>query len=204
MKNRRTVKTRRKGTLDKSYTGDFRLFVTLSVTGSVCRHIHRCIVSCTLFTVVDLKPTSTNHLIPMRKKFKHPRYSEELHLEYLLTMQVLGKHWLAVFQTPPEDKTFWDASYWDLFTNLFKSENGVKKTDAISYIQGKTAPTAAKYINTAIKRGLIIEEDNKARANSKIVKLSDEMKNNLEIYFNNALVEVETLGKRIKEKGTIN
>ncbi len=68
----------------------------------------------------------------MTKNLNTQIYDEHSRSEYLQTMERIGMKWLKVFKRQPEDKSFWDAAYWDLFTKLSKTERGIKKTDAIS------------------------------------------------------------------------
>jgi len=125
-------------------------------------------------------------------------YNDQNRLDYLKMTDRIGAEWLKVFNTSPEDKTFWDTAYWDLFTKLWRVKVAVKKTDAISYMSGKTMPTATKYINSAIKRGLITQKKSKKDPRSKLIGLSDEMRERLDIYFNFVLKETEILVGTIK------
>lgn len=130
-------------------------------------------------------------------------YSGQNRREYLLMMDKIGIRWLTVFDTTPENKTFWDTAYWDLLTKLWKAETEVKKTDAINYIIGKTTPTAAKYLNNAIKSGFITERDNPNDPRSKLIGLSGVMKQRLDDYFDAALMEMETLLDNIKDNAEL-
>lgn len=125
-------------------------------------------------------------------------YNDQNRLDYLKMTDRIGSEWLKVFNTPSEDKTFWDTAYWDLFTKLWRVKTAVKKTDAISYMTGKAMPTATKYLNSAIKRGLIIQKKSKKDPRSKLVGLSDDMRERLNIYFDFVLKETEILVESIK------
>lgn len=125
-------------------------------------------------------------------------YNEQDKRNYLAMVDTIGMKWLLVFDTPAEDKSFWDTAYWDLFTKLWKVTE-VKKTDAISFITGKTMPTATKYLNSAIEQGLVTERENPNDPRSKLVGLSEEMRKRLDIYFDSVLTETEALMKIIRK-----
>ncbi len=126
-------------------------------------------------------------------------YNHQNKLDYLKMTEKIGTEWLKVFNAPPEDKTFWDTAYWDLFSKLWKTKAAVKKTDAISFMTGKTMPTATKYINSAIKRGLITQKKSKKDPRSKLLALSDDMRERLDLYFDFVLKETEALAKSISK-----
>ena len=131
-----------------------------------------------------------------------PNYNNQNKLDYLKMTDKIGAEWLKVFHTLSGDKTFWDTAYWDLFTKLWRAQAAVKKTDAIGYMTGKTTPTATKYLNSAIKQGLITQKRNKKDPRSKLIELSDEMRERLDIYFNFVLKETEALAETIRNNTT--
>ncbi|AEJ01649.1 hypothetical protein Nit79A3_1844 [Nitrosomonas sp. Is79A3] len=134
----------------------------------------------------------------MSKDLNLSTYNRQNRLDYLKMTEKIGAEWLKVFNTPPEDKTFWDTAYWDLFSKLWRTKAAVKKTDAISYMTGKTMPTATKYLNSAIKRGLITQKKSKKDPRSKLIGLSDDMRERLDTYFDFVLKETEILAETIK------
>ena len=136
--------------------------------------------------------------ISMSQDLNLSTYNHQNKLDYLKMTEKIGAEWLNVFNTPPEDKTFWDTAYWDLFSKLWRTKAAVKKTDAISYMTGKTVPTATKYINSAIKQGLITQKKSKKDPRSKLVALSDDMRERLDRYFDFVLKETESFAETIK------
>ena len=87
--------------------------------------------------------------------FRRMDYGRTQHEEYLRMTEKVGEHWLKVFGN---DTEFWSAVYWDLFTKLWQAQSDVRKTDALGYMNSvKSAHTAGKYLETAIRRGLIEE-----------------------------------------------
>ena len=113
------------------------------------------------------------------------QYNEAQRREYLNMLDRIGMEWLDVFQG---DTEFYQSAYWDLFTRLWKSGVPVRKTDALKFMVGiKSAQTAGKYIETAIKKKLIIETDNPEDARSRLLELSPDMKERLDRLFDRAV-----------------
>jgi hypothetical protein len=113
------------------------------------------------------------------------QYNESQRKEYLNMTDRIGVEWLEVFRG---DTEFYQAAYWDLFTRLWKSGAPERKTDALKFMVGiKSAQTAGKYIETAIKKKLIIEKDNPEDARSRLLELSPQMKERLDLFFDQAV-----------------
>ncbi len=85
---------------------------------------------------------------------------------------------------------------------LWRTDGPQRKTDALDLMKGiKSVHTAGKYLDTAIKRGIIVETDNPQDARSKLVALSADMRGRLDGFFDAAVgvlhrtsQEVEALG----------
>jgi len=113
------------------------------------------------------------------------QYNESQRKEYLNMTDRIGGDWLGVFRG---DTEFYQAAYWDLFTRLWKSGAPERKTDALKFMVGiKSAQTAGKYIKTAIKKKLIVEKDNPEDARSRLLELSPQMKERLDLFFDQAV-----------------
>ena len=92
-------------------------------------------------------------------------YNDAQRREYLLMIDRVGAAWLGVFG---DDTEFYSAVFWDLLSRIWRSETPVRKTDALGYMTAiKSAHTAGKYVETAIKRGVLLEADNPNDARSK-------------------------------------
>lgn len=114
---------------------------------------------------------------------------------YLDMMERLGQRWLAVFG---DDVEFYSAAYWDLFTALWRRDKPMRKTEALDAMKAVRSPhTAGKYLDAAIRRGLVVEQDNPADARSKLVRLDERMKQRLDAFFDEALDEVARTARRI-------
>jgi len=127
-------------------------------------------------------------------------YSESQRKEYLNMIDKVGMDWLEVFKV---DTEFYSAAYWDLFTRLWKSGVSERKTDALKFMVGiKSAQTAGKYIETAIKKKLIIEKDNPEDARSRLLELSPQMKERLDIFFDKAVGNLKNSNRIIEASET--
>ena len=124
------------------------------------------------------------------------QYSEEQRREYLSLMEQVGSAWLEVFQDNTE---FYSTNYWDLLTALWRQPGPMRKTDALrSFKVIKSAHTAGKYLEEALKQGLVIEKDNPRDARSKLVELTPAMRRRLDRFFDKAISEVRRTSHRIE------
>ncbi|MBO6949987.1 MAG: hypothetical protein JJ855_18565 [Rhodospirillales bacterium] len=116
-------------------------------------------------------------------------YSDQQRRAYLEFTDKVGMGWIQLFAG---DTEFYSAAYWDLFTHLWRTTDPVRKTDAINAITGVKSPlTASKYIDTALKRGLIVEKVNPSDARSKLVTLSAPMRAQMDAFFDDAVDEMK-------------
>ncbi len=128
------------------------------------------------------------------------QYNESQRKEYLNMIDRIGLEWLEVFKG---DTEFYQAAYWDLFTRLWKSSVPERKTDALKFMVGiKSAQTAGKYIETAIKKKLIVEKVNPADARSRLLELSPQMKERLDLFFDQAVGNLKTSNRIIESSET--
>ena len=128
------------------------------------------------------------------------QHNESQRKEYLNMIDRIGVEWLDVFRG---DTEFYSAAYWDLFTRLWKSGIAERKTDALKFMVGiKSAQTAGKYIETAIKKKLIVEKDNPEDARSRLLELSPEMKERLDLFFDQAVRHLKHSNKIIESSPT--
>jgi DNA-binding MarR family transcriptional regulator len=110
----------------------------------------------------------------------------------------IGRQWLEVFQGNTD---FYSAIYWDLLTQIWRSERPVRKTDALKSMTGvKSAHTAGKYIQVAIDQGLIEEADNPNDARSRVLVLAPKMRERLEFFFDGAVDELKRANDRVEER----
>lgn len=107
---------------------------------------------------------------------------------YLGLTDNIGANWIDVFQG---DTEFYNAAYWDLLTNIWRQDNPVRKTDALRFMTGiKSAHTAGKFIESALRRGFLLESENPRDARSKLLTLSPDMRVRLDQFFDLAVDEV--------------
>jgi hypothetical protein len=128
------------------------------------------------------------------------QYNETQHKEYLNMTDRIGGEWLGVFKG---DTEFYSAAYWDLFTRLWKSSTPERKTDALKFMVGiRSAQTAGKYIETAIKKKLIVEKENPEDARSRLLELSPQMKERLDLFFDQAVKNLRNSNRIIESSQT--
>ena len=126
-------------------------------------------------------------------------YSNAQHRAYLDFTDMIGREWVQVFDG---DTDFYNAAYWDLLTNMWRAKTPVRKTDALRYMSAiKSAHTAGKYLDVALEKGLIIEQDNPKDARSKLLALSPDMRRRMDIFFDMVIDEMQSTGKKIAGMG---
>jgi hypothetical protein len=115
-------------------------------------------------------------------------YTDSQRRAYLVFTDKVGAGWVTLFEG---DTAFYSAAYWDLFTHLWRITAPVRKTDAMAAITGVKSPlTASKYIDTALKRGLIVEKENPSDARSKLLALSPQLRAQMDAFFDDAVDEM--------------
>lgn len=126
-------------------------------------------------------------------------YTDSQRRVYLEFTDRIGKGWVEVFEG---DTDFYNAAFWDLFTHLWRNPEPVRKTDAGRAITGVKSPlTAAKYIDTALDRGMIIEKENPEDARSKLLALSPPMRAQMDAFFDDAVHELRAAAKDLENRG---
>ena len=127
-------------------------------------------------------------------------YTDDQRRGYLEFIDRIGVKWVDVFEG---DTEFYSAAYWDLFTHMWRNPSPIRKTDAGRTITGVKSPlTAAKYIDTALQRGLIVEKDNPEDARSKLLALSPPMRAQLDAFFDDAVHELRNAAKDVEKRGS--
>lgn len=126
-------------------------------------------------------------------------YTDSQRRVYLEFTDRIGRGWVEVFEG---DTDFYNAAFWDLFTHLWRNPEPVRKTDAGRAITGVKSPlTAAKYIDTALGRGMIIEKENPEDARSKLLALSPPMRAQMDAFFDDAVHELRAAAKDLENRG---
>jgi len=115
--------------------------------------------------------------------------------EYLAMTDRVGRRWLDVFAG---NTKFYSAAYWDLLTGLWRRDGPVRKTDALGFMTAvRSAHTAGKYIDEAIREGLVDESVNPDDARSKLVALAPDMRSRLDVFFDVAVDEMRAAAARV-------
>jgi hypothetical protein len=126
-------------------------------------------------------------------------YNDEQRQAYLAMTDNVLQHWLRVFD---HNTDFYSAVYWDLFTRIWRADRPVRRMDALRFmVSVKSAATAGKYINEAIRQKFLHEYPNPQDARSKLLELSADFRARLETYFDNAVSEVREANQGITQKG---
>jgi hypothetical protein len=126
-------------------------------------------------------------------------YTDSQRRVYLEFIDRIGMKWVDVFEG---DTEFYSAAYWDLFTHLWRNSDPVRKTDAGRAITGVKSPlTAAKYIDTALSRGMIVEKENPEDARSKLLALSPPMRAQMDAFFDDAVHGLRSAAKDLEARG---
>ena len=126
------------------------------------------------------------------------KYEAEQHREYLDMVERIGVRWIDMLRGNTD---FYSAAYWDLLTRMWRSERPVRKTDALGFMTGiRSAHTAGKYVETAIREGMIVETGNPEDGRSKLLELSPAMRRRLDAFFDAAVDEVQRSVRRMDDK----
>jgi hypothetical protein len=129
------------------------------------------------------------------------QYNDEQRREYLNMFDSLTPHWLRLFD---QNTDFYSAVYWDLLARIWQANKPVRRTDALKFMTSvKSAATANKYLNEAIRRRLLHEQPNPQDARSKLLVLSPDMRERLDMFFDHAVSEVCRTNQRIDQKGPV-
>ena len=126
-------------------------------------------------------------------------YNRAQHRDYLNMIDQVGQHWLHVFQGNTD---FYSAVYWDLLTGIWRRDGPVRKTDALGFLTSVKSPqTAARYVEDAIRQGILEERDNPRDARSKLLSLAPDMQTRLDLFFDRAVGEVRQAARTFDVKG---
>ena len=127
------------------------------------------------------------------------KFNNAQHKQYLEMIDGIGHRWVEVFEGNTQ---FYSAAYWDLLTGIWRADGAVRKTDALRYMTAiKSAHTASKYVEHSIKEGILIESDNPDDARSKLLVLSEDMRERLNSFFDSAVGRVRRASRAIDEDG---
>ena len=127
------------------------------------------------------------------------KYSGEQRLAYMDFTDFIGQEWVRVFDG---DTDFYNAAYWDLLTRMWRAPGPVRKTDALKFMTAiKSAHTAGKYLDVALEKGLIIEQDNPKDARSKLLILSDDMRAKMDECFDGIVGRMFDITEKIENMG---
>lgn len=129
------------------------------------------------------------------------KYNNAQHRVYLELMDKVSDNWLLVFDGNTE---FFSASYWDLLRGIWRQSGPIRKTDAMAFMRGvKSAHTAGKLIDAAVKSGFLTEHENRKDARSKLLDLSEATRTKIDQVFDMAVTEIRYAEREIQAKGPV-
>ena len=129
-------------------------------------------------------PIGESNPVPAMTPLDSSPYSHDQLALYLRHTHDVGLRWLDVFAG---NKDFYSAAYWDLLTGLWAQSNPVRKTEALAMMTAvKSAHTAGKYLEVALRQGLLEESANPEDARSRLIALSPPMRARLDAFFSEA------------------
>jgi hypothetical protein len=129
------------------------------------------------------------------------KYNNAQHRVYLELMDRVSDNWLLVFDGNTE---FFSAAYWDLLRGIWRQSGPIRKTDAMAFMRSvKSAHTAGKLIDAAIREGFLIEHENPKDARSKLLGLSEPTRLRIDEVFDMAVTEIRNAEQYIITKGPV-
>ena len=126
-------------------------------------------------------------------------YNNAQHRLYLEFTDGVGQRWIDVFEG---DTDFYSAAYWDLFTAIWRADGPVRKTDALGFMTAIKSPhTAGKYIEKALERDYLVEQDNPVDARSKLITLSPGTRTHMDAFFDGIIGKWRTTILELERRG---
>ena len=126
-------------------------------------------------------------------------YNNDQHRLYLEFTDGIGQQWIEVFEG---DTEFYSAAYWDLLTAVWRADGAVRKTDALGFMTAIKSPhTAGKYIETALERGYLLEDNNPADARSKLISMAPETRQRMDVFFDHFVGKWRTTIREVEMRG---
>lgn len=105
------------------------------------------------------------------------KYSDKKKRQFVHALTSIDHYWGEIFA----DNLFYDLNYSDLFTRMWlQSDQPFRKTELYQFMPKVSQRTAAKYIQTAIDRGLLLETPDLEDRRSKRVSMSEDLINRIE------------------------
>ena len=115
-------------------------------------------------------------------------YSDQKRRSFVLALQEIDRFWGDVVG----GEAYYDLHYSDLFTRMWLYRNHTfKKTDLYAFMPRISHRTAVKYVQKAIREGLLLEVTDEKDRRSKRVYLSDALKQRIERFLDHAISTLE-------------
>lgn len=105
------------------------------------------------------------------------KHSDKKRRQFVLSLTSVDHYWGEVFG----DNLFYDLNYSDLFTRMWlHADQPLRKTDLYQFMPKVSHRTAAKYVQLAIDRGLLLEAADPGDRRSKRISMSPDLQQRIE------------------------
>lgn len=116
-------------------------------------------------------------------------YSDSDRCWFVLTLQNIDASWGEIVG----GEAYYDLHYSDLFTRLWLSrDRSPRKTELYDFMPRVSRRTAVKYVDRAIREGLLVQETDPVDRRSKRVSLSPELLERIEAFLDRSLEILRT------------
>ena len=135
------------------------------------------------------------------------RQPDETRCRFIRQLTSVDEYWVEVLG----DSLFHDMNYYDLFTGMWLRHNSepggafrFRKSELHRFMPHVSQRTAVKYVQTAIDRGLLVEETDSADLRSKRITMSPDLQRRIELFLDYAISIFETPVGRGRWLGALN
>lgn len=126
-------------------------------------------------------------------------YTREQHIECLRLLDRNRDEWNRLFEI---DMRPYSTVYWELLTYLWAEGGSARKTDALRSIKSIKSPhTAGKYVEVAVRKGMLEERENPKDARSRLLVLAPQTKMRMDAFLDHAVDELRRSWDAIRRKG---
>ncbi len=115
-------------------------------------------------------------------------YSNQRRRAFVHALQEIDRFWGEILG----DEAYYDLHYSDLFTRMWLHRNHTfRKTELYAFMPRISHRTAVKYVQRAIREGLLLEFTDAQDRRTKRVHLSDSMQERIEHFLDHAIATLE-------------
>jgi len=123
-----------------------------------------------------------------RVKVRKKKHSDRKRRHFVVALTSSDQYWGELFG----DNIFYDLNYSDLFTRMWlNADKAYRKTDLYAFMPKVSQRTAAKYLQQAIDRGLLIEKQDDEDRRSRRITMSSDLRQRIEMYLDYSISAFE-------------